>query len=80
MLFNHSEKSLLLGASCNQTVDNVQLIFCLFLMEHSGLKKALQLAKTTTKVCGWVGWMDGWGGWLRPTTYIQLAGAGSITL
>ena len=29
------------------------------------------------KVCGWV---MGWGGWLTPTTYIQLAGAGSIII
>ena len=28
-------------------------------------------------VGGWVGWV---GGWLTPTTYIQLAGAGSITI
>ena len=26
-----------------------------------------------TRTCG-----SGWGGWLTPTTYIQLAGAGSI--
>ena len=32
---------------------------------------------TTRRVCGW--WCGGWwcGGWLTPTTYIQLAGAGS---
>ena len=32
------------------------------------------------KVCGWVvGWGGLWDGWLTPTTYIQLAGAGSIS-
>ena len=30
-------------------------------------------------VGGWVVWLV-WGGWLTPTTYIQLAGAGSINL
>ena len=30
------------------------------------------------KVCGWWGGGGGVGGWLTPTTYIQLAGAGSI--